>query len=71
VFRVITKYRCGKPRPVIERGPWHTSSEMAHFWADTLRNQGYTTEVEEGLGSKMPGSDSSNADLAEALAGMA
>ena len=44
---------------------------MAHFWADTLRNQGYTTEVEEGLGSKMPGSDSSNADLAEALASMA
>ena len=67
---MITKYRCGKPRPVVERGPWHTSSEVAHFWADTLRNLGYTTEVEQGLGARetTPAGDS---DLAAALASMA
>lgn len=73
MYRVVTKYRNGTERPVVERGPWHASHKTADYWADLLRMQGYDTCVENdnGMihGSSAGASD--NSDLANALAGMA
>ncbi len=76
MYRVVTRYRDGGPRPVVERGPWHTAEDVVNYWADSLRAMGYVVEIEDqGVG----GSNSSdkkkakddNADLAAALASMA
>jgi hypothetical protein len=74
VYRVVTQYRNGSTRPVIERGPWHATRKLAEEWAETLRNHGYTAYVESqnGLidaGTAAGGND--NSDLMSALASMA
>ena len=73
MYRVVTKYRNGTARPVVERGPWHVSHKTADYWADLLRGQGYDTSVESdnGLIHGSGGGASDNSDLADALAGMA
>ncbi len=71
MYRVVTKYRNGSSRPVVERGPWHVAKKTADDWADALRNHGYVAFVEaqnRGLDSE---GGSSNDDLANALASMA
>lgn len=77
MYRVITRYRDGGPRPVVEHGPWHTEEDVVNYWADSLRALGYVVEVEDqdnvgGAGSndKKKAKDD-NADLAAALAAMA
>lgn len=67
MYRVITKYHNGSPRPIVERGPWHSTRETAEYWAEILRAQGYQTEVESQNG---PPADDNHA-LADALASMA
>ena len=74
MYRVVTKYRNGSTRPVVERGPWHATRKLAEEWADTLRAHGYTAYVESqnGLldaGATAGGDD--NSDLMSALASMA
>jgi len=76
VYRVVTKYRNGSTRPVVERGPWHASRKSAEEWAETLRAHGYTAHVESqnGLidaGLTGSGGGNDNADLMNALASMA
>jgi len=75
VYRVVTKYRNGSTRPVVERGPWHASRTTAEEWAETLRGHGYTAYIESQNGLIDAGLSSSgagdNADLMDALASMA
>jgi hypothetical protein len=71
VFRVVTQYRNGSARPVIEHGPWHASRETAENWADILREHGYVTRVETQNGLLDAGPSNDNADLLDALASMA
>jgi hypothetical protein len=71
VYRVISKYRNGGTRPVIEHGPWHDDRETAAYWADVLRELGYVTEVENQYGHGLPPPKDDNNDLAAALASMA
>lgn len=75
MYRVVTKYRNGSARPVVERGPWHASRKIAEDWAETLRTHGYTAHVEaqNGLidaGMAGAGNDD-NSDLMAALSSMA
>jgi hypothetical protein len=69
VYRVITKYRNGTARPIVEHGPWHATRDTAEYWAEILNQRGYQTEIESQRGPEQ--GDNSNADLAAALAGMA
>ena len=75
MYRVVTTYRNGSPRPVVERGPWHVAQKTAEGWAETLRGLGYVVYVEAqngmidaGGGEPAGGADS---DLMAALASMA
>ena len=75
MFRVITQHEeAGKP-PIIEKSPWHTSKEVAEYWADMLRKMGSLVHVEsdkeEDTNIKVKAKDTSNDDLAAALAQMA
>ena len=67
VFRVITTYRNGGERPVIEKGPWHPSRPHTEYWAEQLRLSGYAVEIESQGGVIKE----DNSDLAAALASMA
>ena len=67
VFRVITTYRNGGERPVIEKGPWHPSRPHTEYWAEQLRLAGYAVEIESQGGAIKE----DNSDLAAALASMA
>ncbi|MBF1164000.1 hypothetical protein PTW32_16060 [Dechloromonas agitata] len=67
MYRVITTYRNGTERPVIEKGPWHPSRQHTEYWAEQLRLSGYVVEI-ESQGSAMK---EDNSDLASALASMA
>jgi hypothetical protein len=66
VFRVITTYRNGTARPIIEKGPWHPSRQHTEYWAEQLRQAGYFVEIES-----QGGPVNNNTDLAAALASMA
>jgi len=67
VYRVVTRYRNGTERPIIEHGPWHPSRQHTEYWAEQLRLAGYIVEIDSQAG-KVP---EDNADLASALASMA
>lgn len=67
MYRLITTYRCHAARPVIERGPWHTSRKDAELWADMLRDVGYGVVIETQHGAVQE----DNSALADALASMA
>ena len=71
MFRVVTHYRNGSTHPVVERGPWHTSREIAENWAEILREHGYVTHVETQNGQIDEGLANDNSDLMDALASMA
>ncbi|WP_306603614.1 hypothetical protein [Azonexus sp.] len=72
MFRVVTQYRNGSTHPVVERGPWHTSREMAENWADIMREHGYVAHVETQNGMIDAGAlTNDNSDLMDALASMA
>jgi hypothetical protein len=73
LYRVVTKYRNGTERPIVERGPWHASHKTADYWADLLRGQGYDTSIESdnGLVHGGGGMDDDNSALADALSSMA
>ncbi len=73
MFRVVTKYSNGSPRPVVERGPWHASKKTADEWCDALRRHGYIAHVETQSGhlSNNEEEAASNDDLMAALASMA
>ncbi len=73
MYRVVTKYRNGTSRPVVERGPWHTSRGTAEDWADSLRMHGYIVHIESqnGLSDTGLGGGDDNADLMAALSSMA
>ncbi|MFN4325412.1 MAG: hypothetical protein ACK4FP_05940 [Azonexus sp.] len=67
MYRVITTYRNGTERPVIEKGPWHPSRQHAEYWAEQLRLSGYVVEIESQGGP----AKEDNSELAAALANMA
>ncbi|MBL8404338.1 MAG: hypothetical protein JNL16_07315 [Dechloromonas sp.] len=67
MYRVVTRYRNGTERPIIEYGPWHPSRQHTEYWAEQLRLAGYIVEIDSQAG-KVP---EDNADLASALASMA
>jgi hypothetical protein len=67
VHRVITRYRNGTGRPIMERGPWHPSMEVAQNWQDLLRAMGYFVDIE----SQHVAGGNDNSDLANALSSMA
>ena len=67
MFRVITTYRNGIARPIIEKGPWHPSRQHTEYWAEILQQAGYIVEI-ESQGSAVA---SDHSDLASALASMA
>lgn len=72
MYRVVTKYRDrGRARPIVERGPWHTSRQTAEYWADVMRQLGYIALVESQQGGGASNSDDDHAALADALASMA
>lgn len=72
MFRVVTQYRNGSTRPVVERGPWHASRETAEYWAEILRAHGYAARIETQNGlPEAGGNGNDNADLLDALASMA
>ncbi len=77
MFRIITRYRDGGPRPVIEKGPWHHEEEVVNYWADSLRSMGYIVEIEDqdNVGGNPKDNKKAkkddNSDLAAALAAMA
>ena len=73
MYRVVTQYRNGTARPIIERGPWHPTRPAAEHWAQILRDHGYDTHVESQGGQMRSGDLDGNdkADLAAALASMA
>jgi hypothetical protein len=66
VHRVITRYRNGTGRPIIERGPWHQSIDTARDWQALLREMGYFADLES---QHVESHD--NDDLANALSSMA
>ena len=70
MYRVITQYRNGTSRPVIERGPWHDSRETAENWAEILSQMGYQTSLESQRGPISSSANDQHA-LADALASMA
>lgn len=74
MFRVITQYdESGKP-PVIEKSPWHSSREIAQYWADLLKKLGYIVHIESQNPEDTNNTKSnklSDDDLAAALAQMA
>lgn len=67
MYRVVTSYRNGTDRPIIEHGPWHPSRQHTEYWAEQLRLAGYIVEIESQGGKVLD----DNADLASALASMA
>ncbi len=72
MYRVITQYNEPGKTPIVEKSPWHTSKEIADYWATLLRKLGYIVKIE----SNNPEEESNNkkqadADLAAALANMA
>ena len=72
MFRVITKYNKDSAHIVTEHGPWHESEEVAQFWANELKRQGYTVEIEnQNKDAPAAKAKDDNADLAAALASMA
>lgn len=72
MFRVITKFNTDSAHLVVEHGPWHESEEVAQFWANELKRQGYTVEIENQDKDAAPATKKDdNADLAAALASMA
>lgn len=75
MYRVVTKYRNGTARPVVERGPWHPNRKSADDWARILREHGYVTHVESQGGlidaGLTGGSASDNSELMAALSSMA
>ncbi len=72
MYRVVTRYRTGSSRPTVEHGPWHQSRETAEYWAEVLREHGYTAQVETQRGAiSAETSSNDNSDLAAALASMA
>ena len=74
MYRVVTKYRHGTARPVVERGPWHPNRKSADDWARILREHGYVAHVESQGGlidAGMAGGASDNSDLMAALSSMA
>lgn len=71
MFRVVTKYRNGTARPVVERGPWHPSRDIAEQWANTLRQHGYLTHLESQGGMINGELANDNSDLMAALSSMA
>ena len=73
MFRVITKYNEDSAHVITEHGPWHESEEVAQFWANELKRQGYTVEIENQNKDEAPAKKAKddNADLAAALASLA
>lgn len=71
MYRVVTKYHNGSARPVVERGPWHTSKKTAEDWAQSLRQHGYVAYVEAQNGIIDAGGGDDNAELMAALSSMA
>ncbi|MFV0371966.1 MAG: hypothetical protein ACK5JI_10070 [Azonexus sp.] len=74
MYRVVTTYRNGSPRPVVERGPWHATQKIADDWAEILRGHGYVVYVETQSGMIDAGGGTAandNTDLMAALASMA
>ncbi|MCG2578889.1 hypothetical protein LZ012_17995 [Dechloromonas sp. XY25] len=69
MFRVITTYRNGIARPIVEKGPWHPSRQHTEYWAEQLQQAGYIVEIESQGSGGVANSDHS--DLAAALASMA
>lgn len=67
MFRVITTYRNGIARPIVEKGPWHPSRQHTEYWAERLQQAGYIVEI-ESQGSAV---SNDHSDLAAALASMA
>lgn len=67
MYRVVTTYRNGTDRPIIERGPWHPSRQHTEYWAEQLRQAGYIIEIESQAGKVAE----DHSDLASALASMA
>ena len=70
MYRVVTTYRNGSARPVVEYGPWHATLPAAEHWAQVLREHGYATRVESQAGQVREDAGGNN-DLAAALASMA
>ena len=69
MFRVLTKRFDHRDRWIVEAGPWHDKRKDAEFWADLLRNIGYSVEVDVMHG-EVSGADS-NDELRDALSSMA
>lgn len=69
MFRVLTKRFDHRDRWIVEAGPWHDKREDAEYWAELLRNIGYSVEVDaqHGLVAGPGGND----DLMDALSSMA
>lgn len=67
MHRVVTSYRNGGTRPVVEKGPWHPNRDAASHWAEIFRMLGYVVEVESQHGLE----DDDNRALADALSSMA
>ncbi|WP_374327374.1 hypothetical protein [Azonexus sp.] len=74
MYRVVTKYRNGTARPVVEHGPWHPTRQTADDWAQILRAHGYVAHIESQGGlidAGLSGGPSDNGDLLAALSSMA
>ncbi|QRM19969.1 hypothetical protein GBK02_11425 [Dechloromonas sp. TW-R-39-2] len=69
MFRVLTKRFDHRDRWIVEAGPWHNKREDAEYWAELLRNVGYSVEVDaqHGLVADSGGND----ELMDALSSMA
>ncbi len=70
MYRVVTKYRNGTSRPVVEHGPWHDSRQTAEYWAGVLREHGYQVTLESQHGPALEDLGDQHA-LASALSSMA
>ncbi len=70
MYRVVTTYRNGTARPIVEAGPWHPSRKDAELWAELLRASGYHVSI-ESQHVKLQDGDDDSSDLAAALANMA
>lgn len=73
MYRVVTKFHNGSPRPIVERGPWHPTRHIAEDWALALRQHGYVAfvEAQNGMIDAGGGAADDNSDLLDALASMA
>ncbi len=69
MFRVLTKRFDHRDRWIVEAGPWHEKRKDAEYWAELLRNVGYSVEVDAQHGL-VSGPDE-NDDLMNALSSMA